>query len=81
MENLNKDNHFKKWHSKLNKPDNLFTSDIDEEYVEKIMALDVNKEWKILLLMGIGVFTTFSDIKYLDIRIDIMLKYVRIRTS
>ena len=63
----NKDNHFKKWHPTSNKPDNLFTSDIDEEYVEKIMALDVNKEWKILLLMGIGVFTTFSDIKYLDI--------------
>ena len=48
-------------------PDNIFTSDVNDEYVEKIMALEVNKEWKILLLMGIGVFTKEADVKYLDI--------------
>ena len=45
----------------------MFTSDIDEEAVEKIMLLDINIEWKILLLMGIGVFKEHDNKKYSDI--------------
>jgi hypothetical protein len=44
-----------------------FTSDIDEETVEKIMLLDVKTEWKILLLMGIGVFIEHTNREYSDI--------------
>ncbi len=62
----NSHEHYEFWHNK-DKPDNVFTSSIDDEDVEKIISLDVNKEWKILLLMGIGVFTKFTDVKYLDV--------------
>jgi len=36
-----------------------FTSNVSEEYVEKIMQIDdIEDHWKLLLMMGIGVFTT-----------------------
>ena len=63
----NREEHYKEWHSGSNIPNNLFTSKIDEGIVEEIVSLDVNKEWKILLLMGIGVFSSRSDVKYIDI--------------
>jgi hypothetical protein len=63
----NREEHYKKWHPSTNVPTNLFTSNIDEEIVEEIVSLDVNKEWKLLLLMGIGVFSSKSDVKYVDI--------------
>jgi len=44
-----------------------FTSDIEDEIVEKIMVLNVNDEWKILLLMGIGVFADENCKEYKDI--------------
>ena len=44
-----------------------FSSDIEDSVVEKIMYLNVNKEWKILLLMGIGVFTLHPNKEYMDI--------------
>ena len=47
--------HLKKWTDK-EKVSNEFTSDIKDTIVEKIMLLNINKAWKILLLMGIGVF-------------------------
>lgn len=63
----NKEEHYKKWHPNTEIPNNLFTSKIDESVVEEIVSLDVNKEWKLLLLMGIGVFSSKSDVKYIDI--------------
>ena len=63
----NSHEHYELWNNDNNKPDNVFTSNIDDEDVENIINLDVNKEWKILLLMGIGVFTKFTDVKYLDV--------------
>ena len=58
--------HIKEW--ALNKDtDNVFTSDIEDSVVEEIMYLNVNKEWKILLLMGIGVFVKHENKKYMDI--------------
>ncbi len=47
--------------------DRAFTSDIDDEIVEKIMVLNINDEWKILLLMGIGVFADDNCKEYKDI--------------
>ena len=46
--------HLCKWASEDIK--NAFTSDISEEVVEKIVSLSIRDIWKVLLLMGIGVF-------------------------
>jgi len=62
----NKSAHLKKW--ALNKPEmNSFTSDINEETVIKIMSLDVEVNWKILLLLGIGVFAENNSSSYNEI--------------
>ena len=44
-----------------------FTSDIPESAVEKIMLLEVDAIWKVLLLMGIGVFTNHTSRDYVAI--------------
>ncbi len=44
-----------------------FTPDIPELAVEKIMLLDVDAIWKVLLLMGIGVFTNHTSRDYVAI--------------
>tara|TARA_Y100000389_G_C17464432_1_gene524340 strand:- start:1532 stop:3901 length:2370 start_codon:yes stop_codon:yes gene_type:complete len=47
---------------------NAFTSDIDDKIVEQIMMLDVEDLWKVLLIMGIGVFTNeHNNITYMEI--------------
>ena len=47
---------------------NTFTCDIDESTVEKIMLIDdIEDIWKLLLLMGIGVFTSHKSIRYTEI--------------
>lgn len=61
----NTEEHFKLWcEGAKNKG---FVSELDDEIVQKIMLLDIDKEWKILLMMGIGVFTTHDNLKYVDI--------------
>jgi hypothetical protein len=45
-----------------------FTSTIDEQYVSDIMALKgVENSWKVLLMMGIGVFINHENITYTEI--------------
>ncbi len=44
-----------------------FNSEVDDEIVEQIMLLDVKDEFKILLLMGIGVFIEHKCKEYIDI--------------
>ena len=61
----NSPEHFKLW-SKGSK-NKGFASELDDEVVQKIMLLDIDREWKILLMMGIGVFTTHDNLKYVDI--------------
>tara|TARA_B100001142_G_scaffold319033_1_gene361974 strand:- start:537 stop:2957 length:2421 start_codon:yes stop_codon:yes gene_type:complete len=61
----NSDFHIKEWANKTD--NNCFTSDIDEEIIEEIMLLNIRDEWKILLMMGIGVFKEDNDKKYKDI--------------
>jgi hypothetical protein len=49
------------------KVENAFVPDIDEDTVKEIMELEVDNSMKILLLIGIGVFQTHSNVKYMEI--------------
>ncbi len=63
----NKADHIIKWASEMKK-NTAFTSAIEEETILKIMMLeDVENSWKVLLLMGIGVFTNHDSIAYTEI--------------
>ena len=68
----NKKPHLEKWaptsSSALAFAATPFTSSIDEETVCDIMALKhVDDKWKILLMMGIGVFMNHENITYMEI--------------
>ena len=59
--------HLNKWAQKLN-TNNAFTSNIEEDNIVSIMLLDdVDDSWKILLLLGIGVFTEHKSQAYTEI--------------
>ena len=63
----NKTHHIDKWAIGLN-ANGAFTSDIDENTVNDIMSLNgIDDSWKVLLLMGIGVFINHENIKYTEI--------------
>jgi len=63
----NKKNHLEKWGPDAN-ISNAFTSSIDEQVVCNIMALNkVDNLWKVLLMMGIGVFINHENIAYTEI--------------
>jgi len=63
----NKIDHIMKWTSEV-QTKTSFTSTIEEETILKIMMLeDVENSWKVLLLMGIGVFTNHDSIAYTEI--------------
>jgi hypothetical protein len=69
----NKLTHLKKWAEHICIDDvkmksNPFTSNIDETVVCQIMSLnDVEDSWKVLLLLGIGVFTQHNSQAYTEI--------------
>lgn len=49
--------HYTKWSSKNNyNNSNVYKSSIEEKYIRLIMNLDVEKNYKLLLLLGIGIF-------------------------
>ncbi len=59
--------HLEKWTKGLNTT-GAFTSDIEESILVSIMLLkDVEDSWKILLLLGIGVFTEHKSSAYTEI--------------
>ena len=59
--------HLDKWAQEINNG-NAFTSSIEEDHIIDIMLLkDVDDSWKILLLLGIGVFTEHKSIAYTEI--------------
>jgi hypothetical protein len=59
--------HLKKWAENMT-DFKAFTSNIDESTIIDIMLLnDVIDSWKVLLLMGIGVFTNHKSIAYTEI--------------
>ena len=63
----NKSRHIKKWCDGLNTT-GAFTSDIDERIISEIMSLNgINDSWKVLLMMGIGVFINHDNIRYTEI--------------
>jgi len=63
----NKILHAQKWAESI-APANIFTCDMDERTVMNIMMLqNMNDSWKILLLMGIGVFTNHTNVEYTEI--------------
>ena len=61
----NSESHLEHWNHLDAKT--AFTSSIDDEVVEKIMMLEVEPNWKVLLLMGIGVFAKHTNIDYVAI--------------
>lgn len=59
--------HLEKWASGI-EYNNVFTSNIDENCVSDIMALNgIENSWKVLLMMGIGVFINHENIAYTEI--------------
>ena len=63
----NKSSHLKKWASSMNTTTS-YTSNIDEKTVNEIMLLhNVDDKWKVLLMMGIGVFINHCNPQYLEI--------------
>jgi hypothetical protein len=63
----NKLAHLKKW-ALTKDTRGVFTSNIDEDTINSIMLLqDVEDSWKILLLLGIGVFTEHKSLAYTEI--------------
>ena len=63
----NKQAHIEKWASEKSTSQS-FTSSISEDTVVKIMSMnDVSNSWKILLLMGIGVFINHKSVAYLEL--------------
>jgi len=63
----NKKSHIEKWCPDSN-ISNTFTGSIDEQIVADIMALNgVENLWKVLLMMGIGVFINHDNITYTEI--------------
>jgi hypothetical protein len=62
--------HLNKWasHIDLASVGTPYMSRIDDTTIIEIMSLhEVDNSWKILLLMGIGIFTTHQNPKYLEI--------------
>jgi hypothetical protein len=63
----NKKMHLDKWASEVDST-GAFSSNVDEQTVSDIMALSgVDNSWKILLMMGIGVFINHENITYTEI--------------
>jgi hypothetical protein len=47
--------------------ENAFVPTIDDQTVKNIMSIDVDQQMKLLLLLGIGVFTNQPNIQYMEI--------------
>ena len=63
----NSQEHLKKWTDGQNAK-TAFHSDIDEDTVIQIMTLHgIDDSWKVLLLLGIGVFYNHENITYMEI--------------
>jgi len=63
----NKRGHIQKWAANKDTSQS-FTSDIEEKYVNEIMLLEgIEDDWKILLMMGIGMHVLHENIKYTEL--------------
>jgi hypothetical protein len=61
----NRVEHIKRYNNNIEGDE--FTSEITDNIVEKIMLLKVDNIWKVLLMMGIGVFSINHNKQYLEI--------------
>lgn len=60
--------HLKRFDIPLEYHKNVFKCDISDLIVEKIMLIDdIEDSWKLLLLMGIGVFTEHKSVRYAEV--------------
>ena len=60
--------HLRKWNSDQTNLTHVFRPEIPDEYVIKLMQLnDIEPFWKLLLLIGIGVFMNHTSIGYVEI--------------
>lgn len=58
----NTPSHYNKWNNKDNyKKLDLFKSEIDDIYINKIVGLDISFNYKILLLMGVGILNNDNN--------------------
>jgi hypothetical protein len=63
----NKHHHLAKWAANFDTKAS-FTSNIEDDIVSEIMLLNgIDDSWKILLMMGIGVFINHENIRYTEI--------------
>jgi hypothetical protein len=63
----NKHHHLAKWAADFDTKAS-FTSNIEDDIVSEIMLLNgIDDSWKILLMMGIGVFINHENIRYTEI--------------
>jgi hypothetical protein len=62
----NKLAHLRRWTGR-EEYKNEFSANLDEHVVENIMLLQMDTHWKMLLLMGIGVITNHTNVKYNEI--------------
>jgi hypothetical protein len=63
----NKLNHLKYWTNR-SAVTNEFSSSVSPKEIERIMMLDMEKSWKLLLMMGIGVFSdNHGSVEYHEI--------------
>ena len=65
----NRPAHLEKWCKDKDAVQNkkIWSCDIQDSYVEKIMLLHIESHWKILLLMGIGAITDHKNAAYNEI--------------
>ena len=61
----NSNSHKRKWKAEDIK--NTFMCDLDQDIIEKILFLRVENTWKLLLMMGIGVFQNHECVQYSEL--------------
>jgi hypothetical protein len=61
-----------------------FTSEVDASTIEKVLTTDIDASWKVLLMMGIGVFSAEAPPRYMELVKEQVMKqkmYVVLATS
>ena len=59
--------HIQKYANNRQIKNNLFKSNISESIIKKIMLINIEEYWKLLLIMGIGVFSNQKNKEYIEI--------------
>jgi hypothetical protein len=63
----NSKTHQQKWAPLGEIRENAFVASIGEEVAKSIMMLDIENHLKVLLLLGIGMFTEIENVEYMEI--------------